>query len=311
MPTAWLPYNDPQEALRLVGPPPPGITIDLYHGGPYPQSIDVVTFYVLPYMSGPEVLAPCANMPKLAAVQTLTAGYEQFLPHLPAGVTLCNAAGVHDASTAELAVGLILARGRELDHHARNQSARTWSPGFGTSLADRRVLIIGYGNVGRAIEQRLQGFEPASITRVARTARSGPPHVHAISELHELLPTADVAIVIAPHTPETEGLISSRELALLPDGALLVNVARGRLVDTQALVSELEKGRLSAAVDVVEPEPLPEDHPLWTAPNILITPHVGGMSSAFAPRAGRLIAQQLERLSQGRPLENVVVEATS
>jgi phosphoglycerate dehydrogenase-like enzyme len=308
--TVWLPYDNPQEALRWVGPPPPGVTIDLYRGGGCPESVDDVTYYVLPYMSGPEVLEACAHMPRLAAIQTLTAGYEQFLPHLPAGVALCNAAGVHDASTAELAITLILARGRGVDDHARNQSARAWKPRFGTSLADRRVLIIGYGNVGRAIEQRLRGFEPASITRVARSARSGPPPVHAISELPDLLPEADVAIVIAPHTPETEGLISSRELALLPDGALLVNVARGRLVDTRALVHELETGRISAAVDVVEPEPLPPDHPLWAAPNVLITPHVGGMSSAFAPRAGRLIAEQLRRLSDGRPLQNVVVEAT-
>jgi phosphoglycerate dehydrogenase-like enzyme len=213
---------------------------------------------------------------------------------------------VHDASTAELAIALALASGRGLDGYARDQPAGGWRPTFGRSLADRRVLIIGYGNIGRAIERRLQGFEVASITRVASTARQGPPRVHAVDELHDLLPQADVVILIAPHTPETEGLISREELRLLPDNALLVNVARGKLVDTDALVAELSTGRIRAAMDVMDPEPLPDGHPLRALPNALITPHIGGMSSAFFPRADRLIAAQLRRFMTGEPLENVV-----
>ncbi len=308
MPLAWVPYTDYAEAERRLGPIPAGLDLDFYRadGDTLPGTVDEVAFYVLPYMKGPGVLARAAEMTKLRVVQTLTAGYEEFLPLVPPAATLCNATGVHDASTAELAVALTLASGRHLDSFARNQSAGAWRPVLGTALADRRVLIIGYGHIGTAIERRLQGFEVASVTRVARRGRPGPPEVHPIDELHRLLPQADVAILIAPHTPQTERMIGARELALLPDGALLVNVARGKLVDTDALVAELSAGRIRAALDVTDPEPLPADHPLWRQPGVLISPHVGGASSAFAPRAGRLIAAQLARFVAGEPLANVV-----
>ena len=130
--------------------------------------------------------------------------------------------------------------------------------------------------------------------------------MYPIEDLHPLLPQADVTFLIAPHTPQTEGMIGARELALLPDGALLVNVARGKLVDTDALVAELSTGRIRAALDVTDPEPLPPGHPLWRQPGVLISPHVGGASSAFGPRADRLIAAQLNRWAAGQPLENVV-----
>ncbi|MDQ1730111.1 MAG: hypothetical protein QOK10_270 [Pseudonocardiales bacterium] len=308
MPLAWLPYATVEEADERLGGIPDGLDVDLFRadGDELPPTVGEVSFYVLPYMRGAAVLQRAGEMTQLRVVQTLTAGYEEFLPHVPAGVSLCNAAGVHDASTAELAIALALASGRGLDGYARDQPAGGWRPTFGRSLADRRVLIIGYGNIGRAIERRLQGFEVASITRVASTARQGPPRVHAVDELHDLLPQADVVILIAPHTPETEGLISREELRLLPDNALLVNVARGKLVDTDALVAELSTGRIRAAMDVMDPEPLPDGHPLRALPNALITPHIGGMSSAFFPRADRLIAAQLRRFMTGEPLENVV-----
>ena len=308
MPLAWVPYAGHDEAERRLGPIPAGLDLDFYlaDGDPLPASVAEVAFYVLPYMKGAAVLERAADMPKLRVVQTLTAGYDEFLPWLPAAATLCNASGLHDASTAELAVALALASGRHLDSYARNQSTGTWSQIWGRSLADQRVLIIGYGHIGPAIERRLQGFEVASITRVARHARSGPPRVHPIDGLHRLLPAADVIFLIAPHTPETERLISTRELKLLPDQALLVNVARGKLVDTDALLAELSTGRIRAALDVTDPEPLPADHPLWRQPGVLISPHVGGASSAFGPRADRLIASQLARFVAGEPLANVV-----
>lgn len=167
------------------------------------------------------------------------------------------------------------------------------------------MLIVGYGHIGSAIERRLGGFEVASVTRVARRART-EPEVHPVADLESLLPAADVVIVIAPHTPETDRLLDARRLALLPDGALVVNVARGRLVDTDALVAETGSGRLRAALDVTEPEPLPADHPLWRTPGVIISPHVGGASSAFFPRADRLIAAQLGRFARGEDLENVI-----
>jgi phosphoglycerate dehydrogenase-like enzyme len=308
MPLAWVPYTDRAEAERRLNGIPAGLELDFYRadGDEFPGSLDEVAFYVLPYMKGPAVLDRAADMPKLQVVQTLTAGYEEFLPLVPPGATLCNAAGLHDTSTAELAVALALASGRHLDDFARNQSTGAWRFEFGRSLADQRVLIIGYGHIGQAIERRVEGFEVASVTRVARRGRPGRPAVHPIEDLPRLLPEADVVFLIAPHTPQTEGMIGARELALLPDGALLVNVARGKLVDTGALVAALATGRIRAALDVTEPEPLPPDHPLWRQPGVLISPHVGGASSAFFPRADRLIAAQLGRFAAGQPLENVV-----
>jgi phosphoglycerate dehydrogenase-like enzyme len=308
MPLAWVPYADRAEAERRLNGIPAGLELDFYRadGDEFPGTIDEVAFYVLPYMRGPDVLARAAEMPKLQVVQTLTAGYEEFLPLVPPGVTLCNAAGLHDTSTAELAIALALASGRHLDDFARNQPAGTWRFEWGRALADQRVLIIGYGHIGQAIERRLGGFEVGSVTRVARRAKTGPPQAHPIEDLHRLLPQADVTFLIAPHTPQTEGMIGAAELALLPDGALLVNVARGKLVDTDALVAELETGRIRAALDVTDPEPLPADHPLWRQPGVLISPHVGGASSAFFPRADRLMAAQLNRFVAGQPLENVV-----
>jgi phosphoglycerate dehydrogenase-like enzyme len=307
-PLAWVPYADRAEAERRLGDLPAGLELDFYRadGDDFPGTIDEVAFYVLPYMRGPAVLARAAEMPKLQVVQTLTAGYEEFLPVVPPGATLCNAAGLHDTSTAELAIALALASGRHLDEFARNQAERKWKFVFGRALADQRALIVGYGRIGQAIERRLDGFEVASVTRVARRARTGVPPVHPVEDLHRLLPEADVVFLIAPYTPQTEGLIGARELALLPDGALLVNVARGKLVDTDALVAELATGRIRAALDVTDPEPLPADHPLWRQPGVLISPHVGGASSAFFPRADRLMAAQLARFTAGQPLENVV-----
>ncbi len=304
----WLPYADTDEAERRLGGLPDGVEVDCYRadGDELPDSIDQVEFYVLPYMRGAEVLSRANEMTSLKVVQTLTAGYENFLPYVPDGVTLCNAAGVHDASTAELALALALANGRHLDEFARNQMRGEWSPQMGQALADQRVLIIGYGHIGAAIERRLAGFEAESVTRVARRARHGDVPVHAIDELPDLLPEADVVFVIAPLTPDTENLIDAKALALLPDGALLVNVARGKLVDTDALVAETSSSRLRAALDVTEPEPLPNDHPLWTIPGVVVSPHVGGASSAFFPRADRLIAAQLRRFAAGQELENII-----
>jgi phosphoglycerate dehydrogenase-like enzyme len=305
----WLPYADRAEAERRLGGLPDDVEVDCYRadGDEVPASVAEVELYVLPYLKGAaEVLARVQEMSSLRVIQTLTAGYDNFLPFVPDGVTLCNAAGVHDASTAELAIALALASGRHLDDFARQQPAGDWAPRLGTSLADRRVLIVGYGRIGAAIERRLAGFEVASVTRVARRARSGEVPVHAVTELSRLLPDAEVVIVIAPLTPETEGLLDAAALALLPDDALLVNVARGPLVDTDALVAETGSGRLRAALDVTDPEPLPPDHPLWRIPNVLISPHVGGASTAFFPRADRLVSAQLRRFAAGQELENQI-----
>jgi phosphoglycerate dehydrogenase-like enzyme len=228
-------------------------------------------------------------------------------PYLPDGVALHNAAGVHDASTAELAVGLAIARLRGLDEFARNQGTGSWLPQRNDSLADKRVLILGYGRIGQAIEARLAPFE-CEVVRVARSARTldDGRRVHAMAELADLLPRVDVVILIVPASPETIGLVDAAFLERMRRGALLVNVARGPVVVTDDLVAALHAGQVRAALDVTDPEPLPQDHPLWSAPGVLISPHVGGNSSAFEPRARRLVAAQLRRLRAGEPLDNLV-----
>ncbi|MBF9134083.1 2-hydroxyacid dehydrogenase [Plantactinospora sp. S1510] len=280
------------------------LDVALYDGTrPIPEPLDEVEFYAIPYgIIDPLLCEAIVRMPRLKVVQTLTAGYDHVLPYLRPGLTLANARGVHDAATAELAVALTLAARRRLPDFVRAGSEGRWASGWSTGLADARVLIVGYGSIGAAIERRLAGFE-VEISRVARSARPG---VRPIAELPEMLPHADVVILATPLTPETEGLVDKDFLAGMADGALLVNVARGRVVDTGALLAELHAGRLHAALDVTEPEPLPADHPLWTAPNVLVSPHVGGLTAAFAPRARRLLVDQVRRYAAGQPLANVV-----
>ncbi|AZM91326.1 2-hydroxyacid dehydrogenase [Streptomyces sp. W1SF4] len=269
-------------------------------------------FYVTPYMKSQEVtLRPLARMPALRVVQTLTAGIDHVLPglgDLRPGVRLCNARGVHEASTAELALTLVLASLRGIPGMVRGQDREEWRGGFYDALADRSVLIVGYGAIGAAVEDRLVPFECGPVTRVARSARTAPHGpVHALADLPGLLPDADVVVLTTPLTEDTQGLVDGAFLGRMKDGALLVNVSRGPVVDTEALLAELESGRLRAALDVTDPEPLPAGHPLWHAPNLLITPHVGGSSSAFEPRAKRLLARQLTRFAAGEEVRNTVL----
>jgi len=302
-----LPWPDHAVALRGATD---GLDVAVWElGAPEPPQdvLDHVVFYVPEYLGGAAALQAMARMPRLEVVQSLWAGVDAVWPHLPDGVELHNAAGVHDASTAELAVGLAIARLRGLDVFARNQATGTWAPRRNDSLADKRVLILGFGRIGQAIEERLLPFE-AELVRVARTARTldDGRHVHGIDELPSLLPDADVVILIVPGTPENAGLVDAAFLARMRRGALLVNVARGSVVVTDDLVAALHDGQVVAALDVTDPEPLPADHPLWTAPGVLISPHVGGNSSAFLPRAQRLVAAQIRRWRDGEPLDNLV-----
>jgi phosphoglycerate dehydrogenase-like enzyme len=244
-----------------------------------------------------------ARMPRLRVVQTLTAGYEHLLPYLPDGVTLCNAGRLHDTSTAELAVALMLAARRGIPDFVRGQDAGQWRHRRWESLADATVLIVGYGGIGAAVARRLAGFE-VEVLRVARRPRPG---VAGLAELPELLSRSDVVVICVPLGEATRGMVDAGFLARMRDGALLVNVARGAVVDTGALVPEVLAGRLRAALDVTDPEPLPAGHPLWTAPGVLLSPHVGGDSTAFLPRAHRLIVDQLRRLAAGEPLHHAVL----
>jgi len=261
-----------------------------------------VGFYVPEYMGPRDSLELIAHMPNLEVVQLLTVGFDAALEHVPDHVTLCNAVGVHDASTAELAVALVLASLRGIDDFARAMPQGNWIHDRRPSLADRRVVIIGAGGVGQAIANRLVPFE-AQVTLVATTQRSG---VVDISELPNLLPEVDIVILAIPLNANTAGLVDDSFLSRMRDGALLVNVARGGVVDTQALMRHAQQGRIRAALDVTDPEPLPPEHPLWRIPGVLISPHVGGNTSAFLPRARALVEKQIGRWRSGEPLAHVV-----
>ncbi|MTE21139.1 dihydrofolate reductase [Streptomyces sp. TRM43335] len=306
----WLPIR-PEE---IDGLPAPFRYVHWDGAEEFPADPTRCAFYVVPYLKGQAVaVRPLAHMSNVRVVQTLTAGVdhvEPAVPKLPPGTLLCNARGVHDASTAELALTLALASLRGVPEFVRAQDAGRWEPGFRPALADRTALIVGHGAIGAAIEERLLPFEPEAVHRVARTARDTPRGpVHTLADLPGLLPEADVVFVVTPLTEATRRLVDADFLARMKDGALLVNVSRGAVVDTAALLAELESGRLRAALDVTDPEPLPEGHPLWSAPGVLITPHVGGPTTAFLPRAKRLIRSQLRLFAAGRPPENVVATA--
>ena len=297
-PLVWLPF-DPS----LLGPPPSGLRYEVVDPTEHvPDTVDEVEVYVPPYQMRPAVADVLPRMTGLRLVQTLSAGVDNVRTRIPAGVTLCNGRGIHDASTAELALTLTLASLRGIPGFVRAQERHEWTFGWHPALADRRVMIVGYGAIGEAIERRLAPFE-VEVVRVARTAREG---VHAIDDLPALLPDADVVVLVVPLTEATRGLVDADFLALMKDGALLVNVARGAVVVTDDLVAALHAGRIRAATDVTEVEPLPADHALWSAPNLLISPHVGGSSSAMWPRAHRLVREQLERYAAGQPLANVM-----
>jgi phosphoglycerate dehydrogenase-like enzyme len=296
----WIDFVGPVEGVEIVpwdmlGEPPRGSAIELI---------------VPPYMMfDPNRLGRLSDLSGLRTVQVLSAGFDTVVPYLPPGVQLANAAGVHDASTAELAVTLALASLRGIPDFVAAQGRSQWLPQQERpSLADKRVLILGYGGIGAAIARRLSGFE-VTLTGVASRPRAGDdlvPWVHGVDELPFLLPEHDVVIVIVPLSEATTGLVDRDFLASMPDGALLVNVARGKVVDTKALLEATSTGRIRAALDVTDPEPLPADHPLWQAPGVLISPHVGGVTSAFMPRAIALLREQISAFASGRPLRNVV-----
>ena len=298
-PLVWLPF-DP----ALLGDPPAGLRYEVVvpEEGEVPASVGQVELYVPPYRFSEVDWALIPRMTSLRVIQTMTAGVDHIRPYVPDGVVLCNGRGIHDASTAELAMTLVLSSLRGIPGFVRAQDAGVWASAGRQSLADCTVLVVGYGAIGAALERRLDGFE-VDVVRVARTARPG---VHGYDELAGLLPDADVVVLIVPLTQQTRRMVDAAFLHRMKDGALLVNVARGPVVDTDALVEALESGRISAALDVTDPEPLPGGHPLWRCPNLLLTPHVGGDTTAKDSRSYRLVREQLARFAAGEPLANVM-----
>jgi phosphoglycerate dehydrogenase-like enzyme len=304
--TAVLPDRVPAEALgalpgfRLLGFPSARDTGDMSNAEVI--VLDEGTVELIPEL---------ARFPDLRFVQSVFAGVDAILPNLPVGVTLCNTSeGVHDVAVSEWVVGMILASLRSLPRHFRAQEEHQWErteDALATDLIDaeelsgKRVLIVGHGTIGRAVEQRLTPFG-VDILRVARRVRPG---VRSSAELSALLPQSNIVVLTLPLTGETRGIVDRHFLAAMPDGALLINAARGGLVVQEALLAELSRGRIRAAVDVTEPEPLPAESPLWSAPNCLITPHVAGVTRQWVARAYKFVGDQLRRYQADEPLRNV------
>jgi phosphoglycerate dehydrogenase-like enzyme len=261
---------------------------------------------ILPYIDAGAVMGSLAKVPNLKFVQTQSTGYDGVREAAGPGAAVANASGVHAAATAELAVGLILAKLRGIDQAVKDQQIESWKPQRRQSLADRKILLLGIGGIGKELARRLEPFE-VTVTRVGSSARTDADgQVHGPDELVELAPGHDILVSVLPLNDNTHHLVDQEVLAALPNGALVVNVGRGAVVDTNALTREVASGRLQCAIDVVDPEPLPAGHPLWSAENALITPHIGGNASAFEPRILKLLKRQLEALAAGETPANLV-----
>ena len=294
----------PEVAEALAERVPAGVRMHVWDGigTPPEKEIDV---WIPPYgvgLSEDQVAAGLGSLSGLRLVQLLSAGVEPWPRMVPANVTLCSGRGIHGGSTAELAVALTLAWLRELRRYFEQQDRHEWRRHEPLSMAGRRVLVLGAGDIGTRVAEVFRALE-ADVTVAARRARDG---VVALSGAREHVEEVEVLVVAVPLTDETRRLVDADLLRRVPEGALVVNVARGGVVDTDALTAEVTSGRLFAALDVTDPEPLPADHALWSAPNALITPHVGGGAAGWQDRAVVLVADQLHRLQTGEPLRNMV-----
>ena len=292
---AWTQWDD----LKA----PTGVTLHSPKDFPLESSdLSQINFYVPSYMGGKAALDWAAKMPNLKVLQMPNAGYDDALAYMRPGLILCNASGVHDASTAELAVTLALSSRRGIPGFVKDQIKEKWNHHRLTSLSDSKIGIVGFGSIGKQVAKNLSGFE----VEVIGFSKSGRDGSKRIEELDDYLPCLDVVILILPLNDESRHMFNKARLAKMKDGALLVNVARGPIVETDALIAELNSGRIHAALDVTDPEPLPVGHPLWQAKNLLIVPHVGGNTTAFEPRCRKLVESQLQLLATGKELNNIV-----
>jgi phosphoglycerate dehydrogenase-like enzyme len=298
--TVWIPAATPREYRALL---PDGVDVrevpDIGDISDSPQHADIL-------ISGFDPKRTIEIVPQLRdlrLVQTLSAGVDTLVRHIPPDVILCDGSGIHDASVSEWVVMATVAMRRYLPEHVLSQRDATWRwAGGGADLEGATVLIVGFGSIGRAVEQRLEPFG-ARVVRVARRPREG---VHGVNELQGLLSDADVVVILLPLTAETRGMVDAGFLAAMREGALLVNAARGPIVDTEALLAALRSEHIRCALDVTDPEPLRDGHPLWSAPGALITPHIGGAVERLFERAWRFAGEQVRRYIDGEPLRNVV-----
>ncbi|WP_214369591.1 2-hydroxyacid dehydrogenase [Pseudonocardia sp. H11422] len=294
-----VPHAEGVDALAGV----PGVEALRYDpDADLPEEAASAQVLVPPFLATSEAIALVDEMPGLRLVQLLTAGAENWVGKLPDGVALSDCRGAHGGVTAEWIVAVLLAIYRDLPDFVRAQDEARWDYHPTDELLGARVLIIGAGDVAENTVRRLAPFE-VETTLVGRRARDG---VHGIDEVLDLLPRHDACVVIVPLTEDTRGLVDARFLAAMPDGAVFVNAARGPVVDTDALTVELMSGRLRAAVDVTDPEPLPSDHPLWKAPGLLLTPHVGGSVPGAMRRAYGIAREQIAAFARGEQPPNLV-----
>jgi phosphoglycerate dehydrogenase-like enzyme len=299
----WIPFADGRD---LMGDLPAGVEVEVWDGSALPESADRVEVVVPPWWPKDAVADALGRLPSLRLVQMLNAGVDWIVDAIPDGVTLCNAGDANAVEVAEWVMAVTLSHLRELPRFAVAQAEGAWRPALTPTLRHRRVVVLGHGAIGRALVRMLEPFAPR-ITVVARTARGG---VEAVERLPELVADADALLVVAALTEGTRGLVDADLLARLPDGALVVNVGRGPIVRTDDLLAELTARRLHAALDVTDPEPLPAGHPLWSAPNLVLTPHVGGATTNFTANAFGLVGDQVRRLASGRDLRCRIDPAT-
>lgn len=295
-----------QQIFERLAPQLPDANVIVWcpaDGAP-PVHIDLV---LVGYLGASGGLGSFAGM-DVAAIQSQSLGYDGIENRLPAGITYCNAVGVHEASTAELAVGMIISEQRGFPAHFANQQTGTWDQHEQPGVAGKTVVIVGAGGVGNQIADKLAPFD-ANVVRVARSNRSDERGaVQSMDALPSLLAKANIVAIAVPLSDATMNLVDAAFLEAMKPGALLVNVSRGKIVDTDALVAAASAGHVRAALDVTEPEPLPSDHPLWSTPGVTITPHIGGATSAMHARVDALMREQTRRLVAGEPLAHVVVD---
>jgi len=266
------------------------------------DDLSQITFYVPQYMGGRKALEYVRKMPNLKYLQVPNAGFDDALEFLNPGVVLCNARGVHDSSTAELAVALALASRRGFYDFAIAQAKGEWAHKRYPSFNDSKIGIIGAGSIANTLKSYLEPYD----LEILMFSRSGQNGSIAISQLDSHLPKLDFVFIVIPLNDESRNLFDAKKLSLMKDGAVIVNVGRGPIINTEALLKELNSGRIYAGLDVTDPEPLPPDHPLWKAKNLILSPHVGGNSTAFESRGKKLIESQLKLLSTGQELNNIV-----
>jgi len=267
-----------------------------------------VEFLIATWIKDPALFAEqLKQLTGLKVIQTYAAGVDRLIKFVPPGVTLCNGRGLHDSAVSEWVVGAILASYNKFETYYRLQQEGTWKPVDTDTLEGSTVMIIGYGEIGKAVEKRLAGFG-VNILRIARSERieGENKQVHSFNNVGNYLSQANVLVVLTPLTSETEGIVSASLLAKLPDNALVVAAGRGRTVNTDALIAELKSGRLRAVLDTTEPEPIPAGHPLWTTPNLFLTQHSSGNSSDYLDKVYPFVHEQLRRYLAGEPLQNIV-----